>query len=362
MFVLESIQLQQFRCYKQSYMEFSPNLNIIVGDNAVGKTSLVEAIYCLGFTKSYKTSTDQEVIQKEAAFASIKGNFEDEKGKQTVFMSFSEQGKRILQNAKPYSRLSDYIGYCNVVLFCPEDLELIKGSPVSRRKFLDTNIAQVRPSYLKALMNFKRVLKQRNEWLKQIEESKNVDQDMFYVLTKRLAHESRVIIEERNAFIHQINPYILINSEKISSENEKTQLAYEPNCSAETIEKELFSRMSIDLAAKTTTIGPHRDDFSVWINKERADIYASQGQQRTAALSMKLGLADLFQTTTDHILIVLDDVFSELDAVRQNELLQLLSKNMQIFITTTSTKDLASDILEKSKLIEIHKEGGQDER
>ena len=156
MFYLKDVKLSNFRCYESYYQEFSPNINIIIGDNAVGKTSLIESVYVLAVTKSHKSTSDMELIKYNADFCFVKGTFIDDKKTEVVF-SLSSKGKQIVKNAKKVKHLSEYVGFFYVVMFCPEDLELIKGAPSSRRKFLDINISQLNNNYLESLIKYKKI-------------------------------------------------------------------------------------------------------------------------------------------------------------------------------------------------------------
>lgn len=357
MFYIKNVELTNFRCYIKFKMDFSPNINIIIGRNAAGKTSLVESIYCLGFTKSYKTSNDKEVINKNNDYCIVKGEFENGESHDNVMLSISNEGKRIKKNNIQYKKFSEYLGYCNVIMFCPEDLELIKGSPALKRKFLDVNVGQISKKYLNSLISYKKILKQRNELLKNYHDGVKYNKDLLLIITEKLIEEAKIVIDERNNFINNLNPYILDKSAKISNQNEYIKIKYAPNCSKDDLYNEFIKKLNQDIVAKTTTIGPHRDDFVVYINDYNSAIYGSQGQQRTAALSIMLGLADLYKTKTNKLIIILDDVFSELDIQRQNEILNLLNLSNQIFITTTSINHISEELINASKVIEIRREG-----
>lgn len=356
MFRLKQIKINNFRCYESLIQDFSPTINIIIGDNAVGKTSLIESVYALGVTKSHKASSDLEMIRYNADFCFVKGLFED--GKTTeVCLSISEKGKQIVKNGKKVKHISEYLGYFYVVMFCPEDLELIKGGPVNRRKFLDVNIGQVNHTYLESLIRYKKLLKQRNQVLKDLNEKEpKYNKEMLEILTKELIKEAKVIIKARSEFVEEINKYFSKQTCAISSGKETTILKYLPNCEIEDLENKFFEKEKLDLITKTTNCGPHRDDFGIVFNgKDSA--YASQGQQKTFVLALKLSLVDVIKEKSDRIIVILDDVFGELDVQRQKELIKLLEMNYQIFITTTSIDYLDDEILKNSKIIKIDKDG-----
>lgn len=357
MFYLNEIKLTNFRCYESYTAQFIPHINIIVGNNAVGKTSLVEAIYCLGLTKSHKATNDNEMIQSNKEVAVIKGFFQKDKEKDEIMLSVSEKGKKINKNNKTEATLSKYLGYFSIVMFCPEDLGLVNGQPSVRRKFLDVNIGQINKKYLKSLINYRKILKQRNEVLKLYNEKQGYDDRFLSIITKTLIEEAKVIIEERRKFIEELNKHLFGKCDYISSEKEEAKLVYNPSCNVENLFIESEHKKNLDKITKTTNWGPHRDDFLILINGKEASKYASQGQQKTVALSMKLGLADLIKTQTKNIIVILDDVFGELDVERQNKVLQLLTFDDQIFITTTTIDNLSENVLKDSQIIQIENGG-----
>jgi len=343
---LKGLKLTNFRCYVDASFAFSPHLNILVGANAAGKTSIAEAIHCLGFLKSHKAS-DQDLIRHGENYAVVKGAFQKDGENCEVIFSLSPEGKRIQANNKSFRQLSDYLGFLHVVFFCPDDLEIIKGSPAERRKFLDSSLCLLSPAYLQNLILYRKILKQRNEVLKNLGENQKYDQNLLKVLTETLVPKAEAISKERAKFLSELNPLVAEKASVISGSKERVSLSYKP-CS-EWDQKR-------DLVAKTTTAGPHRDDFEILIDGFEAASFASQGQQRTAALALKLALADYLSRKTDDIIIILDDVFSELDSERQNQILKLLEQGFQIFITTTSASSLSPEIIQRSKLLKIGRE------
>lgn len=355
MIYLKDLRLTNYRCYKDAAFDFSPHLNILVGSNAAGKTTVVEAVHCLGFLKSHKAGTDADIIRYAEDFTVIKGSFVKAGKNQEVVFSLSPQGKRILVNQKPFRQLSEYLGFLHVVFFCPEDLEIVKGSPGVRRKFLDSNLSLVSETYMKSLIIYRKLLKQRNEVLKNISENRKYDRKLLDILTETMIPKAEAIIKERETFINELNPLIEEKSLAISGGKEKVSLLYIPSIKTGT-KRDLFFDIKKDLHSKTTTSGPHRDDFEFLINGFNAAAFASQGQQRTAALSLKLALADYLNKKTADIIIILDDVFSELDSERQNQILKLLNSEYQIFITTTSISHLSEEILNDSKIITVRRE------
>ena len=353
MFYIKNIKLCNFRCYKEHYQEFSPKINIIIGENAVGKTSLIEAIYALGVTKSHKTSNDSEMIKQGEEFCFIKGSFLDD-SEDVVTCSISSKGKQIVKNEKKINKISKYLGYYSVVMFCPEDVELVKGAPASKRRFLDINIGQMNPIYLDALTNYKKYLKERNQLLKDMNLSLPYSKELLNVINSKLVEEGKKVIKYRSEFIDLINDYFKKQVENISSGRESAYIKYVPSISEENFESELKEKEKLDFITKTTNCGPHRDDFIINFNGMNSE-YASQGQQKTFALALKLALIDVLKLKTNKIIVILDDVFGELDIIRQKEIIKLIEIDYQIFITTTSIDHLDIGVLKDSNIIKIER-------
>ncbi|NLD25969.1 MAG: DNA replication/repair protein RecF [Acholeplasmataceae bacterium] len=355
MIYLQDLSLTNYRCYKKRHFDFMPGINIIVGPNAIGKTSIVEAIHCLGFLRSHKAAQDEEMIRTGQEYAFVNGNFIRDDKKVEISLALTHKGKRIQSNGKAFRQLSEYLGFLEVVIFCPEDMSIVKGGPNLRRRFLDINLALTDTKYFQSMSKYRRLLKQRNEILKEMNRNGKYDMALLKIVTESMAQEAEAIVRFRNAFIAELNPLIEQKSMQISKGRESATLVYFPNCSDEIVEKMLKS-IKIDIQAKTTTLGPHRDDFRIDLNGVAAAAFASQGQQRTSALALKLALAEYLKRRNEEIIILLDDVFSELDKERQNELLKLINSDYQIFITTTAIDNLSAEILEKSKIINIGRE------
>lgn len=358
MFYLEELKLNNFRCYKNYKNIFSPAINIIIGDNAVGKTSIIESVHALGVSKSHKAISDLEMIKYDADFCFVKGNFIDldDNKKTEVVYSITQQGKQIVKNGKKIKKISEYIGFFYTVLFCPEDIEIIKGAPSSRRKFLDVNIGQIDCDYLMNLIKYKKILKQRNQLLKEMSENQKFDEQLLEILTTQLIAEAEKIVAARTKFVEDINNSFNKCVENISSGKEEVKIVYKPCCEVDKMWKTFEEKKKLDLITKTTNAGPHRDDFEIYFNDKKSD-FASQGQQKTFVLALKLALIDVIKKINNKIIVILDDVFGELDTQRQKKLIKLLDMDYQIFITTTNIDHLDEEILKKSKIIKICKDG-----
>lgn len=352
---LKKLNLENFRCHASYSGAFSPNINVIVGNNAVGKTSIVESIYFIGLGRSYKTNIDSDVIKYNCDYAIVKGEFEKIGGNDDVTVGITPNGKKIKKNETTIKSISNYVGYVNVVNFCPEDVEIVVGSPQERRKFLDIAISQMDKTYLNSLSNYKKILKQRNEMLKLMNEGKTVDNSLLSIIDDELVRYGSEVILKRKNFIDEFCSYVSTESMFISDGDEKVELKYYPNTTIESFKNNLKSRQKYDVFTKKTSIGPHRDEVLIINGGKNVAQFGSQGQIRTAALSIKIGLSHFFIDRNRNVIIILDDVFSELDKNRQNKLIQTLKNKCQVFITTTSINEINDDLIKESKIINLER-------
>jgi len=351
--ILKTLTLDHFRLYTNCTIDAHPQLNIIIGDNAQGKTSLIESLYVLGLTKSHKTSNDQTLIQKGSDFTKISGLFDFNEQTVQMDMIISKQGKKAKYNKIDYQRLSDYVGYLNVVMFAPEDLELIKGGPAERRRFLDLEIGQLSKAYLFQLNHYKRILKERNETLKLMQKQKLKDDTLLDVLTDQLVHYAEKIMTERNNFIGALNEKVSPIYQLLSDQGEIPSITYHPSI-VNDLKQAYNKRKQLDIMSGTTTLGPHRDDIGFYFKDDSVKDVGSQGQIRSIALSLRLSMIDLLiQTKNQPPIVLLDDVLSELDRHRQKNLLNVLSQSAQIFMTTTDLDSIPSDTITNYALFEI---------
>ena len=358
MFYVNEVKLNNFRCYSSKTVTFMPKINIIYGKNAVGKTTILESIAYLGLLKSFRDAKDVDLIKNGEDFFFIKAAFceTDSENKDEIIVSYNENGKKVKKNNYIYQRNSDYIGYFNVVTFDPSDLDLVKGAPVLRRSFLNINLSQMDKTYMLSLMKYNKILKKRNEYLKTTDTNK-LDYTYLDTITSLLSDEAQVIIKKRREFVEKLNTYVNKYGKLISSGEENIKIEYIPCCiDKKNIKDEYTSKLNKDILLKTTTIGPHRDELKLYINEKEANIYASQGQIRSIVISLKLGLSEYMKKQNDKQIVLLDDVFSELDSNRQVKLLDILQENSQIFITTTEVGHINQTILNNSNLIEFRKE------
>lgn len=341
---LETLQLKHFRNYNQLDIEFHKGLNIFLGENAQGKTNIIESIYFLALTRSHRTRTDKDLLQFQEKELSIHGLLHRTSGSIPLDINLTEKGRVTKINHLKQAKLSNYIGQMNVVLFAPEDLQLIKGAPALRRKFIDVELGQIKPLYLSDLSNYHHVLKQRNSYLKATEK---IDMDFLSVLDHQLADYGSRVIQHRLDFIKKLEKFGNEKVRDISNHKEKLTIDYRSSISftepVNLVDKfltELEKSRKRDLFKKNTGVGPHRDDIAFFINDMNAH-YGSQGQHRSLVLSLKLAEIELMrEVTREYPILLLDDVMSELDNSRQLKLLETITDTIQTFITTTSLDHL----------------------
>lgn len=345
---LNKIQLQHFRNYEDLTLSFPKNLNIFLGENAQGKTNILESIYCLAMTRSHRTSNEQELIQWGSEFAYLQGTLAKNRGVLPLELSITKKGRKSKVNHIEQKKLSDYLGQMNVILFAPEDLSLVKGSPQLRRKFLDMEIGQIDPIYLYDLVQYQQVLKQRNGYLKLMLEKKS---DPLYldILSEQLVAFGSKVILGRLRFVKRLEYWANQLHQQISQEKETLTITYQATVPLPTdvepkleqiqqaFTESLAKNRKRELQRLNTLVGPHRDELKFAINEMDVQTYASQGQQRTTALSVKLAEIDLMKEETgEYPILLLDDVMSELDDSRQLHLLEMIEDKVQTFLTTTT--------------------------
>ena len=357
---IEKIELKNFRNYKEQEISFDKGVNLILGDNAQGKTNLIEAIYISSLGKSFRTKNDRELINFDENFSFLKIDAEKDEINIEIQIELEKKGtkstiKRIKKDRKTLSRTSELIKNILIVVFSPEDLKLVKDEPEKRRRFLDREICQISPLYYDNYSNYKRVLKQRNNYLKE----EKISDDLLSIWDDQLVSYGSKMMMIRNDFIKKISEISREIHKGITNGEEIIEIVYEPDLKikeSEEEQKELFlnkliERRSKDIENRTTSVGPHRDDIGFYVNGIDMRSFGSQGQQRTCALSLKLAELSLIKEETgEEAILILDDVMSELDAKRQEFLIKTLEKN-QLFITAT---DIDEKILEKLDNVTIY--------
>ncbi len=340
---LTSLTLEQVRRYHHFTFHAQPGINVITGPNGIGKTTLLESLFILALTKSYKTSKDHHLIHHEASYFKLNGVFKDADQSARFEVHVHDKGKDVHINHVHYPRLSDYLGRLNVVLFAPEDLDIIKGSPKTRRRFLDLELAQRDRRYISYLSHYKRLLKERNDWLKQgaLKPDKDVVLD---VITEQLAHYAQKIMTVRSTFIESLNQLMQGPHQTLAPTDAPVTLQYVPSLPPGDPFKAYDKKRAMDWQFKSTQLGIHRDDLQFDTRHGPLGDHGSQGQIRTAVLALKLALAAWFEAhQKTPPLMLFDDVLSELDPDRQQALLSQLNQHAQVFITATHLDALALD-------------------
>lgn len=347
---LKTLDIANFRNYESESLTCNQHTNIFIGNNAQGKTSILESIYVLAFTKSHRVFKDVNFINNNAEYAKIHSliNLNDKDIELDIIVS--KIGKKAKYNQIELEKLSEYLGLLNVVIFAPEDLDLIKGNPKTRRKFLDLEIGQISKEYLFNLQNYRKVLKQRNDLLKSMQKKPSQDLMLLDVITDQLVDYQEDLVLKRKEFISKIEILAQKHYMKLSSTEDVLKIEYLPSLETN-IKEEYISKYQYDIITGTTNQGVHRDEIEFYINNYPVKSHGSQGEQRTTVLAVKLALIDfIYEYKKEYPVLLLDDVLSELDKIRQNNLLEYVSKDIQTFITTT---ELAEIDLKKMKNYQI---------
>ena len=351
--ILKSLELANFRNYEELNISFDKGTNILYGDNAQGKTNILEAIYVSATTKSHKGSKDKEIINFNKEEAHIRTYLEKENIETRVDMHLRKnKSKGIAIDGQKIKKAADLMGLLNVVFFSPEDLSIIKDGPAERRRFADMELCQLDSFYLYNLNHYNKIIGQRNKLLKDMYFQPEL-KETLNIWDSQLVSFGSKIIERREQFVKQLGDIIFDIHKKLSGGKEELVIAYEPDVSIEDFEKQMKYNQDKDIRLKQTTTGPHRDDFSFVVNGVDIRKYGSQGQQRTAALSLKLSEIELVKKISkDTPVLLLDDVLSELDSNRQNYLLNSIG-NIQTIITCTGLDEFINNRFEINKIFKV---------
>ena len=329
---INKIKLQNFRNYNEQEINLNKSINVFYGDNAQGKTNILEAIFLCTFGKSFRTNKEKELIKlgKDNANVIIEYEKKDRDGK--ISISISDK-KQILVNGIKIKKLSELLGNINIVIFTPDDINILKGGPALRRRFLDMMIGQLKPNYVYTLNMYIKTLEQRNNYLRQIKEE-NKPENLLDIWDEKLIEYADIIYKYRKEFIDKIKKKINIIHKKITDEKEEINIQYISNCESKEVYSELLKqRRKLDIIKGFTTKGIHRDDFEIYINNKELSIYGSQGQNRTAILSLKLSeLQVIYDEIEEEPILLLDDFMSELDINRRKNFLNNIN-NTQVIIT-----------------------------
>ena len=339
---IEKLNLTNYRNYTNQEVILDKNINIFYGNNAQGKTNLLESIYLCAIGKSYRTNRDKELINLNADFTNVNLSYKekDREGKISVAIS----NKKIISiNDIKAKKTSEILGKINIVLFNPDDINIFKDGPVKRRRLLDIMISQLRPAYVHNLNNYSKVIEQRNNYLKQIK-NENVSQEMLEIWEMKLADYAEIINSYRKEFVGKMMEKIVNIHSKLTNDKEKIKIEYVSDfTNKEEFLKKVKANRRIDILKGFSGIGIHRDDLKLFINDKALGIYGSQGQNRSAILSIKLSELEIIKDEIeDKPILLLDDFMSELDKERRENFLEDV-KDTQIIITCTDKLDLKNE-------------------
>ena len=340
---VKSLSVANFRNYQQETITFCDDTNVIFGNNAQGKTNLLEAVYLFSHGKSHRAKSDTELVGFGNDFARLTLEFADKDREYRASMQLDTSGKkRVKINNVPITKLSMLMRYLNVVMFSPEDLEIIKGAPQVRRKFLDEAISQLHPVYLKTLISYHKNLAQKNNLLKKLRAKGKTSDEMLSVWNEQIAEDGSKIMEYRQNFVTEISGFAKEIHRKISGEN--LDLYYTPSIECDIINKENFlaklnDSMMREIENGSSLYGIQRDDLKFFINEKEVRTYASQGQQRTTVLSLKMAqMENINEVRGEYPVLLLDDIMSELDITRRKFLTEKI-RGKQVIITCTDMED-----------------------
>lgn len=340
--ILERLELSCFRNYEALSLEFAPGLNLLVGENAQGKTSLLEAAYLLGTSRSFRASQDAELVRWGADSSRVRASLRRDDGaprELDIRWSRGERGsltREVLRNRLPVRRLSDFLGEVPLALFVPGDLALVQGGPQERRRYLDLLLCKLYPAYLGALARMQQVLRQRNELLRRRPGPSGEDLEPW---DRQLAATGAVVAARRAEAVGELEREADACFRHLSDSSDRLSLAYRPSAPAgeEEFLQEIGARRREEVARGTSLLGPHRDDLELRLEGRSLRRFGSQGQQRSAALALRLAEARFLGSVSgEGALVLLDDCFSELDPGRRARLLEILGEWRQVFVTTTS--------------------------
>ena len=351
--IIKSLELADYRNYEDLVIHFDRGTNILIGDNAQGKTNILEAIYVAATTKSHKGSKDSEMIRFDREEGHIRTILEKDGVSVRIDMHLRKnKSKGIAVDGNKLKKAADLLGLCNVVLFSPEDLSIIKDGPSERRRFVDMELCQLDSFYLYNLNNYNKIVNQRNKLLKDMIMNSSL-QETLSIWDMQLVSFGSKMIERRILFVEQLNEIIYEIHKRLTGGREEIKIVYEPNVSIEDFESRLKGSQMRDIKAKITSVGPHRDDFCFMVDGIDIRRYGSQGQQRTAALSLKLAEIELVKKITgDTPILLLDDVLSELDCKRQNQLLESIGE-IQTIITCTGMEEFVNNRFEIDRIFKV---------
>ena len=351
--ILTNLKLKNFRNYDNLDLNFNKKINIFIGNNAQGKTNILESIYVLSLTKSHRTNKDLYLIKQNSLFTKIIGTINDEDNINKYEVLINENGKRVSINDKPLKKVSEYLSKINAIMFCPDDLEIIKGSPQERRSFFNISISGFNNDYVRYLNEYNKILKTRNEYLKNYE---IINKDYLDVLTNKLIDLNIYIYNERKKYVETINKY-LSNIYKDITGKTNIVLKYDSfmeNDNRNDLEDKFNMVYNNELFQKVTLLGIHKDDFSIFIDDVKINNYGSQGQHRIAILCLKLSEIKIYEEEYNKKpILLLDDIFSELDTNKKSNIIKFIKNDLQVFITSTDLNNIDKKIIKEADVYKI---------
>lgn len=351
--ILTNLKLKNFRNYDDLDLTFNKKINIFIGNNAQGKTNILESIYVLSLTKSHRTNKDLYLIKQNSLFTKIIGIINDNDIINKYEVLINENGKRVSINDKPLKKVSEYLSKINAIMFCPDDLEIIKGSPQERRSFFNISISGFNNNYVRYLNEYNKILKTRNEYLKNYE---IINKDYLDVLTNKLIDLNIYIYNERKKYVETINKYLKDIYKDITGK-ENIVLKYDSfinNDDRNELEDKFNMVYNNELFQKVTLLGIHKDDFSIFIDDVKINNYGSQGQHRIAILCLKLAEIKIYEEEYNKKpILLLDDIFSELDSTKKTNIIKFIKNDLQVFITSTDLNNIDKKIIKEADIYKI---------
>ena len=360
---IEHLKLTNFRNYSSLDLDFNQNVNIIIGDNGKGKTNILESIYVLSLTKSNRFGLEENLIKFDEEIAKIEGLIRKDDLIKKQEVQITKRKKQIFINNKEMHRMRDYISNFCVISFTPEDLEIVKGSPNIRRNMINIDISQLQNSYISYLNEYNQIIKIRNEYLKKMNLDGNTDIRYLEVVNQGMIEKGIKIYEYRYNFFKKINEILPKVFKKLSN-IDNLEIKYETNVDLDdfdlekikkSYENKIKKNFKVELMQGVTLIGPHRDDFSFVLKEKDMKSFASQGQQRLAIIALKIAEIYLFKEEKgEYPVLLLDDIFSEIDTKKRNKIIGFLLKDIQSIITTTDINDIEEKLIEKATIFKVN--------
>ena len=359
--IIKKINLLNFRNYHKVSVNFDKRINIIIGDNAQGKTNILESIYFLALTKSYRT-IDMNLINHEFDFTRVKGEVKEDKLVKNLEVFINKDEKKVFINSNEIRKIADYITNMNVILVSPEDINILQGSPADRRNFLNIELSQISKNYINKYNEFNKILKIRNNYLKLMYQSANKDRRYLDSITENLIEREIDIYIERKKFVDLINEQVGDIYKDITGKD-NFKIVYKTNIDIdsfkkddlrEVLSKKYNSSLDKEIEQGMTLYGPHRDDLEFYLGEDDIKVFGSQGQQKVGIIALKLSEIKIFkEITNSYPILLLDDIFSELDVKTRNKLVKYIDEDVQVIITSNDTKGISKQFLEQAKIFKV---------